>query len=132
MSFQGAPESPRRPAYENYATPEEVPTYSLVPVMGPTGQVLDAYRGVERQDNHEIVSVVSSRYGLVGHREVAMAAHQLGAALEAPEAGALAESFPRESIRLYSGGRRMEVKFVVGRKFHLAEGEDLFPGVRIL
>lgn len=67
-------DNPRRIACENFATPEEVPRVGLVPIRGPGGQVLDAYRGVEREDNHEIVSVVSSRYGLVGHREVALAA----------------------------------------------------------
>ena len=132
MSFQEAVESPRRPAYETVDTPDQVPRVGLVPIRGPGGQVLDAYRGVEREDNHEIVSVVSSRYGLVGHREVALAVHQVGQALESPAEGELASSFPRESIRLYSGGRRMEVKLVVGRKFHLAEGEDLFPGLRVL
>lgn len=124
--------SKRRAAYENIPTPAQVPLFDLVPIRGPSGGVLDAYRGVHRVDNGDIVSVVSSRYGLVGHREVALAAHELGAALEAPEAGALADSFPRESIRLYAGGRRMEVKIVVGRKFHLADGEDLYPGLRIL
>ncbi len=122
----------RRAACENFATPEEVPRVGLVPIRGPGGQVLDAYRGVEREDNHEIVSVVSSRYGLVGHREVALAVHEVGQALEARVEGELAGSFPRESIRVYAGGRRMEVKIVVGRKFHLADGEDLFPGLRIL
>ena len=122
----------RRAACENFATPEEVPRVGLVPIRGPGGQVLDAYRGVEREDNHGIVSVVSSRYGLVGHREVALAVHEVGQALGAPAEGELAGSFPRESIRLYAGGRRMEVKIVVGRKFHLAEGENLFPGLRVL
>ncbi len=77
---------------------------------------------------------MSSRYGLVQHRVVAEAVHAIGEALDkpAPEEGSLADSFPRESIRLYSGGRRMEVKLVVGRKFHLCPGEDLYPGVRIL
>lgn len=125
-------QSERRAAIENFARPEDVPEFELVPLKGPAGDYLTDYRGVVRKDNQEVVSVVSSRYGLVGHRDVALAAHHLGATLEAPEAGTLADSFPRESIRLYSGGRRMEVKIVVGRKFHLAEGEDLFPGLRIL
>jgi hypothetical protein len=122
----------RRAAYQTIASPDEVPTYSLVPVRGPDGGILDPYRGVQRQDTHEVVSVVSDRYGLVGHRDVARAVHQVGEALEAPESGALAPSFRRESIRLYSGGRRMEVKLVVGRRFHLGEGEDLYPGLRVL
>jgi hypothetical protein len=127
-----SPTTERRAAYETIDTPEEVPTYSLVPVRGPNGEVLDAYRGVQREDNRDVVSVVSARYGLVGHRDVAHAVHQVGAALELPESGTLAPTFPRESIRLYSGGRRMEVKLVVGRKFHLAEGEELYPGLRVL
>jgi hypothetical protein len=122
----------RRAAYESVASPEGVPTYSIVPVRGPSGEVLDAYRGVERHDTHEVVSVVSARYGLVGHREVARAVHQVGAALEIPESGTLSPAFPRESIRLYSAGRRMEVKLVIGRRFHLSGGEDLYPGLRVL
>jgi hypothetical protein len=122
----------RRATYETIATPEEVPTYSLVPVRGPSGEVLDAYRGVQRDDNCHVVSVVSARYGLVGHRDVARAVYQVGAALELPEPRTLSPSFPRESIRLYAGGRRMEVKIVVGRRFHLTEGEQLYPGLRVL
>lgn len=79
----------RRPsAYETLERPEQVPLYRLVPVHGPRGETLDIYRGVQRTDTGSVLSVVSSRYGLVGHRDVAMAAHQLGAALEAPDAGA--------------------------------------------
>lgn len=63
-------ESHRRP-YETVATPDQVPLYDLVPVKGPGGEPLDAYRGVRRRDTSEIVSVVSSRYQLVQHREVA-------------------------------------------------------------
>lgn len=122
----------RRAAYETIVTPEQVPTYSLVPVRGPNGEVLHAYRGVQREDNRDVVAVVSARYGLVGHREVARAVHQVGEALEPPESRTLSFTFPRESIRLYSAGRRMEVKLVVGRKFHLGEGEDLYPGLRVL
>jgi hypothetical protein len=125
-------QGPRRAAYETIASPEDVPTFSMVPVRGPSGETLDAYRGVERDDTHEVVSVVSARYGLVGHRDVAQAVHKVGEALELPVAGTLSPAFSRESIRLYSGGRRMEVKLVVGRRFRLAEGEDLFPGLRVL
>jgi hypothetical protein len=28
--------------------PEEVPLYQLVPVKGPAGEVLEAYRGIQR------------------------------------------------------------------------------------
>jgi hypothetical protein len=122
----------RRAAYESIASPDDVPTYSMVPVRGPGGEALDAYRGVQRDDSHEVVSVVSARYGLVVHRDVARAIHRVGEALESPEAGTLCPSFPRESIRLYSSGRRMEVKLVVGRRFHLTDGEDLYPGLRVL
>jgi hypothetical protein len=122
----------RRAAYETIASPEYVPTYSMVPVRGPGGEALDAYRGVQRDDSHEVVSVVSARYGLVGHRDVAGAVHKVGEALEIPESGTLSPAFPRESIRLYSAGRRMEVKLVVGRKFHLSAGEELYPGLRVL
>lgn len=40
---------------------DQVPLYDLVPVKGPEGQPLNAYRGVRRRDTSEIVSVVSSR-----------------------------------------------------------------------
>jgi hypothetical protein len=125
-------EGRRRNAYETIPSPEGVPTFSLVPVLGPDGKTLVGYRGVQREDTQDVVSVVSARYGLVEHRNVARAVHQVGEALEAPALRESPNSFPRESIRLYAGGRRMEVKLVVGRRFHLAEGEDLYPGLRVL
>lgn len=117
---------------ETISTPEEVPSYVLVPVRGPGGQLLRGYRGVQREDTLDVVSVVSERYGLVGHREVARAVHQVAEALEPTAPDPHPPGLSRESIRLYSGGRRMEVKIVVGRRFRLAEGEDLFPGLRVL
>ena len=116
-------------------TPEEVPLYELVPVFGPEGKALDAYRGVRDMSSGNVVSVVSDRYGLVGHRAIAEAVHQVGAALGRPDPdafGARAAAFTPESITLYQGGRRMEVKLVVGQKFSLGEGETFFPGLRIL
>ena len=114
---------------------EEVPLYELVPVFGPDGQVLDSYRGVRDKQAGSVVSVVSERYGLVQHRSIAEAVHQVGAALGKPDPkafGARAAGFAPESITLYAGGRRMEVKLVVGQKFSLGEGETFFPGLRIL
>ena len=116
---------------------EEVPLYELVPVFGPDGQVLDSYRGVRDKTTGSVVSVVSERYGLVQHRSIAEAVHQVGAALGKPDPeafgfGARAAGFTPESITLYAGGRRMEVKLVVGQKFSLGEGETFFPGLRIL
>ena len=114
---------------------EEVPLYELVPVFGPNGQVLDSYRGVRDKQAGSVVSVVSERYGLVQHRSIAEAVHQVGAALGKPDPeafGARAAGFAPESITLYAGGRRMEVKLVVGQKFSLGEGETFFPGLRIL
>ena len=116
-------------------TPEEVPLYELVPIHGPDGKALDAYRGVRDMSSGSVISVVSDRYGLVGHRAIAQAVHQVGAALEKPDPeafGARAEAFTPESITLYAGGRRMEVKLVVGQKFSLGDGENFFPGLRIL
>ena len=124
--------SDRRAAYENFATPEEVPRVGLVPIRGPGGQVLAAYRGVEREDNHEIVSVVSSRYGLVGHREVARVVHQVAETLEVPVQGEAPASFPREQIRLYSNGKRMEHRLVIGRLFKLGDRESFYPAVRVV
>ena len=77
--------TPRRP-YETVSAPDQVPLYDLVQVKGPEGQLLDAYRGVRRRDTSEIVSVVSARYQLVQHREVAQAGHAIGEALERPVA----------------------------------------------
>ena len=118
-------------------SPEEVPLYELVPVFGPDGKALDAYRGVRDMSSGSVVSVVSDRYGLVGHRAIAEAVHQVGAALGRPDpaafgVGTRAAAFTPESITLYQGGRRMEVKLVVSQKFSLGEGETFFPGLRIL
>ncbi len=124
-------ENLRRP-YETVATPDQVPLYDLVPVKGPEGEPLDAYRGVRRRDTSEIVSVVSSRYQLVQHREVAEAVHAIGEALERPVADPTAPTFPREVIRLFASGRRMEVRLVVGTRYELARGESVYPGVRVM
>ena len=124
-------ESHHRP-YETLAAPDLVPLYDLVQVKGPEGQPLDAYRGVRRRDTSEIVSVVSSRYQLVQHREVAQAVHSIGEALEQPVADPNAPTFPREVIRLFAGGRRMEVRLVVGTRYELARGEAVYPGVRVM
>ena len=115
---------------------EDVPLYQLVPVRGPDGEVLDAYRGVQREDDKSVVSIVSSRYGLVQHRYIAQAVHAIGEALDKPEIPAEGmrpnAPFTRESIRLYSHGRRMEVKLVIGQKFQLDSGkETYYPGVRV-
>ena len=123
-------ESPRRP-YETVSAPDQVPLYDLVALKGPEGQPLDACRGVCRRDTSEIVSVVSSRYQLIQHREVAQAVHAIGEALEQPLADPKAPTFPREVIRLFAGGRRMEVRLVVGTRDELARGEAVYPGVRV-
>ncbi|MGI0053526.1 MAG: DUF932 domain-containing protein [Thermoplasmata archaeon] len=130
MQENGA--APRRAAFEPIASPEEIPDYSLVPLQDPQGGPATEYRGVRREDTGTIVSVVSRRYGLVGHREVAQAIARIGAALERPSEGSLGPGFPRESIRLYAGGRRMEIKLVVGRRFRLGDGEELYPGLRLM
>ena len=116
-------------------TPEQVPLYELVPVLGPDGRALDAYRGVRDTVSGGVVSVVSDRYGLIQHRAIAEAVHQVGATLAKPDTdlmGERASVFTPETITLYAGGRRMEVKLVVGQKFSLGEGETFFPGLRIL
>ena len=124
-------ENLRRP-YETVPTPDQVPLYDLVPVKGPEGQPLDAYRGVRRRDTSEIVSVVSSRYELVQHREVAGDVHAIGEALERPVADASAPTYPGEVIRLFAGGRRVEVRLVVGTRYELSPGESVYPGVRVM
>ncbi|MCL5984049.1 MAG: hypothetical protein M1143_00530 [Candidatus Thermoplasmatota archaeon] len=55
------------PLQTHVATVEDVPPYRMVPIKGPNGEVLEAYRGVQREDNNEVVSVVSSRYQIVQH-----------------------------------------------------------------
>ncbi|MGD1098835.1 MAG: DUF932 domain-containing protein [Thermoplasmata archaeon] len=121
----------RRP-YETVVTPDQVPLYDLVPVHGPQGEPLEAYRGVRRKDTSQVVSIVSDRYQLVQHREVAEAVHAIGEALERPVLDANAPVFPREQIRLFAGGRRMEVRLVVGTRYELAPGESVYPGVRVM
>lgn len=122
----------RRAAYETVNSPEGVPLFELVPLRAPSGDHLTDYWGVARRDNQEVVSVVSSRYGLVQHRAVAEAVHAIGQALDQPQPGAATHPFPREQIRLYAGGRRMEIKLVVGREFKLSGEERFYPGLRVL
>ena len=115
---------------------EEVPLYQMVPVRGPEGEILEAYRGVQRQDTKEVVSVMSSRYGLVQHADLVRALHAVGEALDKPEVPdtelAASARFTRESIKLYSNGRRMEMKLVIGEKFRLDSQNEFFPAVRLL
>ncbi len=127
-----SPQSERRAAYENFASPESVPEFELVPLKAPSGDHLVDYRGVARKDNQEVVSVVSSRYGLVGHREVARVVHQVAETLEVPVQGEAPTPFPREQIRLYSNGRRMEHRLVIGRLFKLEDRESFYPAVRVV
>src|SRR5208283_3524575 len=94
-------ENLRRP-YETVVTPEQVPLYELVPVHGPQGEPLGAYRGVRRKDTSQVASIVSQRYQLVQHREVAEAVHAIGEALEQPNLDSSAPAFPREEVRLSS------------------------------
>ncbi len=63
---------------------------------------------------------------------VANAVHLIGAALEQPVRDAGAPSFPREQIRLFAGGRRMEVKLVVGTRYALGPHESVYPGIRVM
>ena len=117
------------------SSPEEVPLYSLVPVRGPEGELLDGYRGVQRQDTKRVVSVVGERYQLVQHRSIAQAVHAVGETLEKPdmtiESLRANPRFRTESIKLYAGGRRMQVKLVVGRKFRLDSANEIYPAVRV-
>jgi hypothetical protein len=132
MSFQEPAESPRRAAIESYAAPDQVPRFDLVPVFGPDGARLPQYRGVRRSDTHGVVSVVSHRYGLLPHHQVAEAVHAIGEALDKPAPEEGAPAFPREKITLFSGGRRMEVRLVVGTRYELSRGESCYPGIRVL
>ena len=131
MSFPRATESHRQ-AYEQLESPDQVPLYGLVLIKGPNGENLDSYRGVQRQDDQRVVSVVSSRFGLVQHRAVAEAVHAIGEALDRPSPEAGVPAFPREKILLYAQGRKLEVRLVVGTRYELAPGEALFPGVRVV
>ena len=45
--------------------------------------------------------------------------HAIGEALERPVANPNAPAFPREVIRLFAGGRRMEVRLVAGTRYEL-------------
>jgi hypothetical protein len=112
--------------------PDDLPLYRLVPVLDPQGHPVPGYQGVEREDTREVVSVVGHRYGLVQHRAVAEALRHLGSTLDRPPELSETPTFPRESFRLYAGGRRFEGKLVLGRKFDLGEGEAFYPGLRVL
>jgi hypothetical protein len=129
-------EATRESRTEWIQSPEEVPLYQLVPVRGPGGEILEAYRGVQRQDTKEVVSVMSPRYGLVQHADLVRALHAVGEALDKPEvsdAGLAASArFTRESIKLYSNGRRMEMKLVIGKQFKVDGENTFYPAVRLL
>lgn len=112
--------------------PDDLPLYRMVPVWDWAGHPIPGYQGVEREDTQEVVSVVGHRYGLVQHRAVAEALRHLGKTLGRPGDLSEASPFARESFRLYAGGRRFEGKLVLGRKFELADGEEFYPGLRVL
>ncbi len=116
-------------------TPEAVPLFRVVPLQDTTGGRVDNYQGVQREDTGEVVSVVSSRYALLQHRAVAEAVHAIGASLEAPSPAPDAPHgprFPREQIRLYAHGRRMEMKLVIGTRYGLDGANEFYPGIRVL
>jgi hypothetical protein len=125
----------RRTTYLDVITPEEVPLYRMVPIKGPAGDVLESYRGVQREDTGQVVSVVSDRYGLVQHRDIARAVHTVAQALDKPdmtvESLRANPHFRAENIRLYAQGRRMEVKLVIGSKFKLDAANEFYPAVRV-
>ncbi len=124
--------SDRRAAIENYARPEDIPRFDLVPVFGPDGARLAQYRGVRRADTGAVVSVVSHRYGLLPHHQVAEAVHAIGEVLDKPASEQGAPAFPRERITIFSGGRRMEVRLVVGTRYELPGGDTVYPGIRVV
>lgn len=125
-------ETARRAPYEEYATPEAVPHFDLVPVFGPDRGRLEDFRGVRRADSGRVVSVVSSRYGLLPHAEVAGAVHAIAGALDAPAQDPGAPAFPRERITLFRGGRAMELRLVVGTRYELPGGDAVYPAVRVV
>ena len=43
-----------------------------------------------------------------------------------------APAFPREVIHLFAGGRRMEVRLVVGTRYELGPGEAVYTGIRVM
>ncbi|MDE1819996.1 MAG: DUF932 domain-containing protein, partial [Euryarchaeota archaeon] len=100
--------------------------------FGPDGGKLAQYRGVRRSDTGAVVSVVSHRYGLLPHRQVAEAVHAIGEALDKPAPEQGAPAFPRERITLFSGGRRMEVRLVVGTRYELPGRDAVYPGIRVV
>ena len=116
-------------------TPEAVPLFRIVPLQDTAGSRVDNYQGVQREDTGEVVSVVSSRYALLQHRAVAEAVHAIGTSLEVSGEGPEAPRgphFPREQIRLYAHGRRMEVKLVIGTRYGLDGANEFYPGIRVL
>ncbi len=131
--IEGEPRMSERGGTVVLEMPEEIPWYRVVTVRGPSGEALEAYRGVQREDTGHIVSVVSDRYGLVQHRTIAEAVHRIGEALERPERipdGP--HPFRREQIRLYANGRRMEMKLVIGQRFRLDGENEFYPALRVL
>ncbi len=122
-------------SWEELGSPGQVPLYGVVALRDTHGLEVEGYRGIRREDSGEVVSVVSDRYALVQHRMIAESVHSLGVTLEQenPESGRaeVAPGFPREQIRLYANGRRMEIKLVIGRKFVLDGSNAFYPGIRV-
>ena len=82
-----------------------------------------------------VVSLAGERCLLVEHHSTAEAVHAVGETLEKPdmaiESLRAGPRFRTESIKLYAGGRRMEVKLVVGRRSRLDSANEIYPAVRV-
>lgn len=127
--------------------PAELPELRAVNVIGPNHKVIPGFRGIERTDTHEVISIMSARYGLVQHRFIANMVTEIAQTFPRPDVAQLGwdTGFETGDVRaragimryaaphysLYDRGRKLDARLVIGDKHKLHDGEEFYPGVRI-
>jgi hypothetical protein len=129
------------------ANPAELPELRAVNVIGPNHKVIQGFKGIERMDTKEVISIMSERYGLVQHRFVADMVTEIAQAFPQPDVSKLGWDTGSEAgdvraragimryavphYALYDHGRKLDARLVIGDKHKLQDGEEFYPGVRI-
>lgn len=125
--------------------PNTIPLYETKPIFDETGAPIVGFSRVVEKNipNAPALSVVSADYELVQHRSVAAIAHRVLSRLDKPDDDVLSlrngtdsrfangRHFHTETVSLYSKGRHLEYRAIVGRKFRLDGGNEFYPGIRV-